>query len=523
MVESPVVFIGFKAYDNLGIGYLEAMLRAAGFRTKLLNLAQSNADIYRALATLNPQIVGFSVIFDDHILRFKNLIYYLRRKGVNCHLTAGGHYASLKFKELFDLIPQLDSIVKFEGENTMLELVKSISKGTDWRKTKGLAYLQNGSVISNKLRSFERDLDKFPFPVRSPLRKYAFDKKFATIIAGRGCVHNCSFCNTRKFYSSPPGSLKRIRKPEKVVDEMKMLFVNKDCRIFLFQDDDFPVKTKNNSDWIIEFCKELEANELNNKIMWKINCRPDEVNERVFSLMKRNGLYLVFIGIEDGTDKGLKRMNKCTTVAENLKGIKILKKLGIGFDFGFLLFQPKTTYDSLMKNLEFLKLLCCDGYTPVTFDKMMPAYETKLEKELMKAGRLKIVDNIADYDFLDDSMNEYYDFIDNCLDEWQKSPYGLTNVLRWVRNYIAVLLYYAGKNSYFLNLKQKFIKIISESNIFLLDTMTELSKYFESGEYMNESGLLESYRERINLKHEYYKNRIIENVELLSLYDQVYL
>jgi len=523
MKTHPVIFIAFKDCDNLGIGYMEAILRVAGFETKILNLSGNKTEIYRTLKRLNPRIVGFSVIFDCHIYKFKDLVYYLRKKGINCHFTAGGHYASLKYKELFELIPQLDSIVRFEGEYTMLELVNSVSKGAEWRKTEGLAYKKNGTAVSNKLRSFEKDLDKFPFPVRLPLREYAFNKKFATIIAGRGCVHNCSFCNTRKFYSFPPGSLKRIRKPEMVVEEMKMLFDKRKCRIFLFQDDDFPVKTNNKSNWVIAFCKELEASGLNKKILWKINCRPDEVNEKIFTLMKSNGLFLVYIGIEEGTDKGLKRMNKCTTVSKNLEGIRILKKLRLGFDFGFLLFQPSTTYGSLNKNLEFLRQFCSDGYTPVIFDKMMPSYETRLEKELKKEGRLKIINASGDYDFLDDSMDEYYDYIDDCFYEWQKFSCGLANILKWTRNYYAVLHYYSNNGSYFLSLRRKLTRIISSSNLFLLDTLKDLSEIFESGKYKTETDLLEDYREKITSMHDYFKKLIYYYIDLLLMHGQVYL
>ncbi|MDZ7634714.1 MAG: hypothetical protein U5L72_09970 [Bacteroidales bacterium] len=44
------------------------------------------------------------------------------------------------------------------------------------------------------------------------------------------------------------------------------------------------------------------------KILWKINCRPDEIDAESFAMMKQHGLFLAFIGLEDGTDDGLVKL-----------------------------------------------------------------------------------------------------------------------------------------------------------------------------------------------------------------------
>ena len=77
------------------------------------------------------------------------------------------------------------------------------------------------------------------------------------------------------------------------------------------------------------------------------------------------------------------------TVAKSLAGINTLKKLEIGFDFGFMLFQPDTTFRSLNDNLEFLREICGDGYSAMPFLKLMPYYETDVERELLCSGKDK--------------------------------------------------------------------------------------------------------------------------------------
>jgi anaerobic magnesium-protoporphyrin IX monomethyl ester cyclase len=526
MHEQPVILIGIEEFDNLGIGYLASVLVNAGYDAKIIDFRTDKKEILEKLLKLNPKIVGFSVVYENYIGRFAELVNYLRKAGINCHFTAGGHYASLRHEEIFKFIPSLDSVVRFEGEYTFLELVNSVFSGREWRRIKGLAHKSNRKVLTNSLRPPEKDLDTFPFPMRLlPLKEYTFEKKFAAMLAGRGCIYDCSYCSTREFYQQASGPIKRIRKPEMVVKEMALLYHEQGCSVFLFQDDDFPVKTSKGSEWIEKFCESLRQNGLKGQIMWKINCRPDEIDHDSFDLMKKHGLFLVFLGIEEGTNSGLKRLNKHMTVSESLEGINILKKLGIGFDYGFMLFQPSSTFKSLNENLDFLKKICGDGYTPVTFLKVLPYYETHIEKDLRKDGRLKGEPGFLDYDFLDDALNDYYKFITSNFFEWLREPEGLTNLSKWVRNYFSVFSYFYEITPEIQFLLGNVNKIVAESNLFLLDTMKNLSMLFKSGEdnrNKNHAALM-SLSTIIKQKHDLYKKQITDCLtELIDIYDTLH-
>lgn len=525
MDNQPVVFVAFKEYDNLGVGYLASILSEEGYEPLIIDFRNDREEILVVIKKLNPLIVGFSVIFQYYINEFKDLINYLRKSGVASHFSAGGQFASMRFEDLFKLIPSLDSIVRFEGEYTFLELVKHLHSGTNWRNLKGLAFKENGKIYTNPVRQPEMDLDIFPYPMRSSLEDYAFGKKYATILAGRGCLNNCSFCNNTEYIRQSLVPYKRIRKPEKVVEEIEFLHYKKDCSVFLFEDDDFPVKTSNGSDWIERFCKEIKHKRLSDKVIWKINCRPDEVDYDSFTLMKKHGLYLVFLGIDDGTDDGLIRLNKRMTTAVSLKGINILKKLGIGVDYGFMLFQPSSTFGSVNLNLGFLRQICSDGSTPVTFLKLMPYFDTRIEKELRQEGRLKGEPGFLDYDFLGNALNHYYDFIKESFMEWINDPNGLSNIIKWGRNYFSVFSHFYSMTPEVQLLSSEFQISVAQSNIFILNTMEELSWIFETGKYENlKFNDLTSYRENIKIKHDQYKEKIgklIKNVSRIAEYQRL--
>jgi hypothetical protein len=215
------------------------------------------------------------------------------------------------------------------------------------------------------------------------------------------------------------------------------------------------------------------------------------------------------MGIEDGTDSGLTRLNKHMTTKKCTNGINVLRKLEIGFDYGFMLFQPLSTFISVNENLDFLRRLCGDGYTPLTFLKMMPYCATPVEKELRNRGRLKGIPGFYDYDFFEESLNHFYAFVRDSLNDWINGSDGLSNISKWARNYISVFSRYLELTPEVKLISRDLKRTVSESNSFLLDNLKELSTLFESGKYTNgDYDDLNIYRENINIRHNLYKDQI---------------
>ena len=527
MKSSSVVFVAFEERENLGIRYMAALLSKAGYEVGIIDFRREREEIAEEIITLGPMVVGFSIIFEKSIYDFREFIGFLRDKGVRCHFTAGGHFASLRPGDLFEIIPAIDSIVMFEGEHTLLDLVNHIHYGRGWTGITGISYMNNGVLINNRLRPLEPDLDQFPHPMRSECKEYLLDKRYSTLLASRGCLYNCIFCDTRKFYSHPPGPVKRVRNPLKVVEEMELLHEEKNCSLFLFEDEDFPVSTQHHSGWIHEFCESLQNRGLSGKVMWKINCRPDEVDQSTFELMKQHGLFRVFLGLEDGTDDGLQQLNKQLGVADNLRGIDILKKLGIGIDYGFMLFQPATTYGSLWNNLNFLEDICGDGYMPVGYLKMKPFLETKIKKELEAAGRLKGKPGFLDYDFLDRSMNSLFHYTSDAFDAWLNAPDGLLNVTKWADIYLSVFSFYFGSTDGIQHQSGLLRDTVAEANLFMIDTLKSVSGIFESGnQRLEQNRELLNFRESIAEKHNSLLKtvaRIIGKVQMYYLTKELFI
>jgi anaerobic magnesium-protoporphyrin IX monomethyl ester cyclase len=437
-----VMLIGFQEQANLGLGYLAATLRREGYRVTVFDFEQEREQILAAAKSIDPVLIGFSLIFQFYVDKFDALIRYLRDNGITCHFTMGGHFPSLSYQHTIELVPGLDSVVRFEGEATLVEMVDRLSSGNDWHDVMGIAYRKGDEVIATTPRPLVPDLDSLPYPERDACRGTTIlGRRAIPLLASRGCIRTCSFCSIHVFYRVAPGKVVRTRKPAKVVEEMRLLHERDGITIFLFQDDDFPVFGVVWQRWAREFVAELHRNQLPGRVIWKINCRADAVDPSLFAEMRDAGLFMVYMGLESGSEQGLETLNKKINVEQNLRAVAILKELGIMFEFGFMLFDPSTTFESVADNLEFLRTIVGDGAAPATFCRMIPYDGTPIKDELERNGRLKGDICHPDYDFLDSRVDEFFHALNQMVhvSGWIHGIGALTVQLQYVKGEVAAM------------------------------------------------------------------------------------
>src|SRR5688572_31797506 len=425
----PVMLVGFQNQGNLGLVYLAAVLRRSGYAVQVVDIEQDPAEIVRIARELNPILIGFSLIFQFFIDRYAALLYLLRDNGLDCHFTMGGHFPSLSYEQTLELVPELDSVVRFEGETTLVELVDAVSTGTDWREIHGIAYRRDEKIVATTARALSDDLDQLPYPDRDYESGAVLGRSIMPILASRGCARTCSFCSIHTFYRAAPGRIVRTRRPAQVVREMRMLYEERGITIFLFQDDDFPLFGTVWRRWANEFVDELHRNDLPGKVIWKMNCRADAVERELFIRMRDAGLYLVYMGLESGSEQGLETLHKQITVEQNIKAVNTLKSIGLMWEYGFMLLDPSSTFESVRENLNFLRTIIGDGCLPVTFCRMLPYDGTPIKDELVRTGRIR-----------GDICNPDYDFLDPRLEEFYEGLTSVVNVRGWIHGLEAVTI-----------------------------------------------------------------------------------
>ncbi len=439
MSGKTIVLVGFEDQPNLGVGYLTAVLMQEGFDVEVLDFRLGSEAILERIKAVDPLIVGLSIIFQYYTPDFAELVAYLRDHGVTCPICAGGHYPSLRPDELLAAIPGLDCVVRFEGEYTLLEMARRLAEGRAWQDVESIVYRADGQDVATPLRPLIADLDSLPFPYRRSFSYSCLGIPASSILASRGCPRHCSFCSIRRFYSIPPGSARRTRSADNVVQEMSALYNDHGVRVFLFQDDDFSLISKRDREWAYQFVDSLQRSGLYGSVIWKINCRADEVEEQIVRDLQAAGLFMVYLGLESGNETGLRTLNKRLTVQENKQAVEIVKRLDLRYDFGFMLFDPSSTVDLVLENERFLRDICGDGSATASFGKMLPYAGTDVEEELRGEGRLFGDLYHPDYAFLDRETNAWFEYLAGVFYPWVYGQQSLQSQLRWAQFELDVL------------------------------------------------------------------------------------
>lgn len=487
-----VALIGFQELGSLGMGYLAAVLEADGYSVELLDQREETSVLVARVQTLQPTVVGFSLIFQYFLPEFAEAAQALRQAGVRTHFTIGGHFPSLCPEELLRAMPQIDSVVLFEGEHTLRDLVASLRSGENWRQVPGLALRCGSRVVATEPRRLIEDLDSLPFPTRAHESGKVLGWKYDAMLASRGCARRCSFCSIHVFYRTALGRVVRIRRPERVVEEMSDLADRRGTSIVLFQDDDFPLYGRTGRRWVTELAERMDAAGLVGKVIWKISCRADYVEPGLFAMLRDAGLYLVYLGLESGDDESLAVLNKRISRGTNTQAVRVLKEIGVPFAYGFMLFDPATTFGSLRANVEFLREIVGDGSAAAVFCRMMPYGGTPIRDQLRSEGRLRGDATDPDYAFLDSRIDRLHARLDASAGGWIHGR-GVSHQLDWAWHEVHVLERLVSRLDGLDAYRRSLLDLTRDSNELLLDHVLEVTDAFESGD--EEAGRPEETRQ----------------------------
>jgi radical SAM superfamily enzyme YgiQ (UPF0313 family) len=322
----------------------------------------------------------------------------------------GGHYASFAPETLLQLIPELDSVVRFEGERPMVELAGAIAAGRPWREIHGIAFRDGDVVRTTPPRDDKVDLDSLPWPERSDIDYRGQPLPTASVLASRGCPWKCSFCSIITFYEGNGTKGRRRRNPKCVVDEMEHLVRERGVRLILFQDDDFLSGGRDAREWALTIAREVIERRLHQRMRFKFSCRSDECREDVLTPLVEAGLTHIYLGVEAGDPQALKTLNKLITPEVHVGAGEVIRRLGISFDFGFMLLEPWSTMSTVKNNLTFLREFSRGGYTVAGFCRTLPYVGTPMEQQMRAEGRLVGPALEADYRFLDPRLDVLWDF-----------------------------------------------------------------------------------------------------------------
>ncbi|MFH0771915.1 MAG: radical SAM protein [Candidatus Omnitrophota bacterium] len=338
----------------------------------------------------HPKIVGIPnlTITTNRVLKLTKEI-----KSIDPNITViiGGIHPTVMSEEMLKN-SLADIAVRGEGELTLSELYECLKNGGSYRDIKGISYRKGSEIVHNPNRELIRDLDELPpFPYELFEKDIKYYGDFGTIISSRGCPFDCIFCSQRAI----SGKSYRHYSVSRVIDEVKLLVDRYNQKKIWFMDDNFAINKKR----LYELLDGIIDSGYHKKVAFIAQTRGKEITYEVLEKLKACNFISIAFGVETGSERLMKILNKNELVEDNVKAIKMTNEVGIITDGSFIFGLPSETRE---ERYQTLKLACSLPLDGARFNIAIPYPGTQLYNIAKQENRLNIH---ADWS---NCSNQYY-------------------------------------------------------------------------------------------------------------------
>lgn len=344
-----------------GIAYIALELERNGYKAELLDIDThrlSKSQVSEFIEISKPDIIGIGGLVTVYPY-LDWLIPEIRRLKDKIEIILGGGVASALRERCFKRF-DIDYEVIGEGEVTIVELLREIQGGRKFSSVKGIGFRDNGNAVFTENRPLMTSLDNVPiiddtlFPIEKLLKNSGGALQIHT---QRGCPANCTFCfNCFRVVSSKV----RYRPVANVLNEIESLkgkYKNK-IKLFVLSGECLTM----NKEWIINFCKEILKRNL--KIQYRVTSRVDTIDEEGLEWLRRSGCVRMSLGLETGSAKILKIINKGSTIEQGKRAVVISKKYIETIEASIMLGYAGENKETLRETVNFCKEI---GVKPLLF------------------------------------------------------------------------------------------------------------------------------------------------------------
>lgn len=311
-----------------GLGFLSAVLKKAGHTTRLFYISEpwSKERLVEETRSFAPGLVCLSGTSHQyrHLARIAE---WIKSALPSIPVICGGVHAMLASEQVI-AHPGIDMVCRGEGEDALLELVHALEQGKEYHAIKNLWVKWKGELVRNQLRPLVQELDSLPFPDRELFEHQAIldqDDRRLSLLVGRGCPYDCSYCANqakRRLYQGM-GKYVRLRSVDNLLAEIELCAEKYELRRLDFNDDIFTL----NRAWLDEFCAKYPQ-----KFSWpfRINVHAGTVDPELFRKLAAIGAEMVRVGVESGSERVRRQiMNRSLRQEEIEKSFQWAEQAGI--------------------------------------------------------------------------------------------------------------------------------------------------------------------------------------------------
>ena len=353
----------------------------------------------KRIESFNPQIVASSGFATCNTYTTARTLETAKKLNPEILTVTGGQHFTAMAQESLETWPEIDVIVRGEGEQTLVELVKAFSEKSIFSKINGISFRHKGKIRHNPPRQLISNLDELPFPgyhfVEKVAHRYHFTmmagskSRYGMIEASRGCPHHCTFCSQWQHWQGTW----RHKSVKRIADEMELCYRKYGAKLLWLTDDNLGLDARMNA-----LCDELIKRGLSDDITCFMQVRCDDVakNQNLIPKMSKAGINWLLLGVENNNKTILESFKKKTKPEDAKIAVKLLRQNGIFSQATCIIGEHKDSAESIASLREFINDLDPDL---AIFMVLTPYPGTELFEEAKRNGWIEDW-NWADYDMV---------------------------------------------------------------------------------------------------------------------------
>ena len=338
---------------TLGIAYISASMKKAGYNVTTINLNHHAGDvdeiIKREIEANKIDVLasgGLSYQYNT----VKSVMQAAKRSKGGIITIAGGGIISGDPEPAMQALEYADYGVIGEGEVTIVELCKALELGEDPAKVDGIIYKSGPAYKITKPRKELEDIDSLPWPDYQgfEIDKYLHSsppgisglnrKNTVFMLASRSCPYNCTFC----FHTV--GRKYRQRSLDNFFAELDHLVSRYNIEFICLADELFARDIKR----VREFCARIRKY----NIKWWAQFRVDDITAELLAMLKDGRCEVMSFGLESADNRVLKSMRKGTTVQQIERTLKLVYDYGISIEGAFIFGDIEETAETANNTLK---------------------------------------------------------------------------------------------------------------------------------------------------------------------------
>lgn len=266
--------------------------------------------------------------------------------------VAGGTHPHFMYDVMLREHPELDVVIRGEGEETAVELLDAWKAGGDLSKVGGIAFRQDGRVVATPDRAFIQNLDRLePAWELVPWKDYTYRTKpgstLAVVSSARGCKQHCSFCSQRLFWQESWRAVSASR----FVDQLAMLRERFGVDVVMLADE-LPTLDEVRWNRILDL---LIERDLGTTLL--LETRVDDIlrDEAILPKYRRAGVEHIYVGVEAVNQATLDLFRKDTKVEQGKRAIELINEHEMISETSFVMGMPNETPKDMQRTIELAK------------------------------------------------------------------------------------------------------------------------------------------------------------------------